>query len=108
MNIFAYIYIYIHKAPDGPPIALMSSSTATTLTLSWGPPDTPNGDITLYTLYVNYLNGSMNVTYTAQSPPFTVPNLRPYQNVSVQVSANTSVGEGPRSENVVFTTAEES
>ncbi len=34
--------------------------------------------------------------------------LRPYQTVSVQVSASTSVGEGPRTPSMEFTTAEAS
>lgn len=96
-------------APTTSPTSLMTlSTTENTLTLSWGPPEMLNGAIIAYTLYIDYQNGSMNAIYTTQSPPFTVPNLRPYQNLSVQVSANTSVGEGPKSSSVVFTTAESS
>lgn len=98
----------MHAAPGSPPTALiMLSSTATILTLTWGPPDTPNGIITGYTLYVDYNNRSTamyNVNNETRS--YALQNLRPYQNVSVQVSARTSVGEGPRSDNVVFTTEE--
>ncbi len=86
---------------------LMASPTATTLTLSWDPPAEPNGVIITYTLYVNYLNGTTTNILTA-SEQFIVSPLRPYQTVSVQVSASTSVGEGRKTSSMEFTTAEAS
>ncbi len=86
---------------------LMASPMATTLTLSWDPPAEPNGVIITYTLYVDYLNET-TTNFPTPSAPFLLSPLRPYQTVSVQVSASTSVGEGPRTPPTRFTTAEAS
>ncbi len=86
---------------------LMASPMATTLTLSWDPPAEPNGVIITYTLYVDYLNGTIT-NFSTPSAPFLLSPLRPYQTVSVQVSASTSVGEGSRTLSMEFTTAEAS
>ncbi|XP_064407623.1 mucin-3A-like isoform X2 [Halichondria panicea] len=93
------------EVPGGPSAMLMASPTATTLTLSWGPPAEPNGVIIAYTLYVDYLNGT-TTTFNTTSEQFTISPLSPYQTVSVQVSASTSVGEGPKTPSMEFTTAE--
>ena len=86
---------------------LMDSPTATILTLSWDPSAEPNGVIITYTLYVDYLNGT-TTNIPTPSAPFLLSPLRPYQTISVQVSASTSVGEGPRTLSIEFTTAEAS
>ncbi|XP_064396234.1 mucin-2-like [Halichondria panicea] len=93
------------EAPGGPPAMLMASPTATTLTLSWDPPAEPNGVIITYTLYVDYRNET-TTNFLTPSAPFLLSPLRPYQTVSVQVSASTLVGEGPRTLSMEFTTAE--
>ena len=84
-----------------------ATHTATTLTLSWDPPAEPNGVIITYTLYVDYLNGT-TTNIATPSTIFLLSPLRPYQTMSVQVSASTSVGEGPRTLSMNFTTAEAS
>ncbi len=86
---------------------VMAFPTATTLTLSWGPPAEPNGVIISYTLYVDYLNET-TTNFPTPSVPFLISPLSPYQTISVQVSASTSVGEGPRTLSMEFTTAEAS
>ncbi len=86
---------------------LMASPTATTLTLSWDPPAEPNGVIITYTLYVDYLNGT-TTNFPTPSAPFLLSPLRPYQTISVLVSASTLVGEGQPSNPTRFTTAEAS
>ncbi len=86
---------------------LMASPTETTLILSWDPPAEPNGVIITYTLYVDYLNG-ITTNFPTPFEQFIISPLRPYQTISVQVSANTSVGEGPRTLSREFTTAEAS
>ena len=72
-----------------------------------GSPVEPNGVITHYTLYTDYQNGSVTVS-TTSATVHTLSPLRPYQTVSVEVSANTSVGEGPRTTSGRFTTDEAS
>ena len=101
------LFSYFLLVPGSPPVMLMASPTATTLTLSWDPPAEPNGIIITYTLYVDYLNGTITNIPTP-SAPFLLSPLRPYQTISVQVSAITSVGEGPRTLSMEFTTAEAS
>ena len=97
-------FLFNLLAPDSPPQDLsLDSSTSTSLTVSWSPPAQPNGLITHYTLYADYGDGS-TATPTTMDSMFTISSLKPYQTVSVQVSASTSVGEGPRTETVEFTT----
>ncbi|XP_064396201.1 uncharacterized protein LOC135343155 [Halichondria panicea] len=101
--------IVVRTGQEAPGIltAPTAISMATTLTLSWDPPAEPNGVIITYTLYVDYRNGT--ITKSTTSPErltFSIYILSPYQTVSVQVSASTSVGEGPPSNPSRFTTAE--
>ncbi|XP_064407627.1 receptor-type tyrosine-protein phosphatase T-like [Halichondria panicea] len=106
-NIGEAVSIDVRTRQDAPGIvtAPTASFTATTLTLSWGPPAEPNGVIITYTLYVDYLNGTItNILTTFEQ--FIVSPLRPYQTISVQVSASTSVGEGRKTSSMEFTTAE--
>ena len=65
------------------------------------------GIITHYTLYVDYNNG-MNFNTTSTDNMYTISPLRPYQTVSVRISASTSVDEGPQSVAVDFTSDEAS
>ncbi len=58
----------------------------------------PNGVVTAYTFYVTFGNGSSIVLVDRRlTGTFTLEGLLPYQLVSVEVSANTSAGEGPKS-----------
>ena len=63
------------------------------------------GIITHYTLYYN--NGSMFNAISTENM-YTISPLSPYQTVSVRISASTSVGEGPQSTSVDFTSDEAS
>ncbi len=76
----------------------MSTSSSSVL-ITWGQPTIPNGIITQYTLYVNYLDSSPLVTFTTSNAvtEYILSGLEPYQLVVVQVSASTAVGEGPKS-----------
>ena len=68
-----------------------------------------NGVITSYNLYVNYSDGSPLAVLQAGATTsnYTLSNLQPYQLVTVQVSASTAAGEGPRSEPVMGRSREE-
>ena len=66
-----------------------------------------HGIITHYTLYVDYNNGS-NFIATSTENMYTISPLSPYHTVSVRISASTSVGEGPLSVSVDFTSDEQS
>ena len=60
----------------------------------------PHGDILLYTLYIDYTDGSGTHVQTTQQQNASVVGLHPHQFILVQVSATTAAGEGPRSEPV--------
>ena len=70
----------------------MNNESTNELIVYWSPPLTTNGIITNYTVYVN---GS--VACVIVDTNCTIGDLLPYQLSNVQVSANTSVGEGPKS-----------
>ena len=66
-----------------------------------------NGILTAYNLYVDYENGT-NDTFIVEGEvtAYNIRNLLPYQMVSLEISANTSVGEGPRCPQVTDQTAQ--
>ena len=76
--------------------------------VEWDPPSVPNGVITAYNIYVDYENGT-NDTYIivkGQATTYNITDLLPYQVVSVEISANTSIGEGPHCPKVMDHTAQ--
>ena len=68
--------------------------------VSWSTPTLPHGDVLLYTLYIDYLDGSGTHMQTTQQQNASVVGLHPHQLILVQVSATTAAGEGPLSEQV--------
>ena len=67
----------------------------------------PNGVITAYTFYVTFDNGTSIVVVDRDlTGTFTLDGLLPYQLLSVEVSANTSAGEGPKSDVDTIRTAQ--
>ena len=77
------------------------------VSVEWSPPRVPNGIIIRYTLYVSFEDGSVDVFYVdGESTLYNITNLLPYQIIDVQISASTSVGEGPRSSSVEVQTAQ--
>ena len=97
-------------APDDAPLDAEAVGTSSSSVLvTWAPPPTPNGVIISYTLYVNYTDGSPVEIIQSRSSKtsYVVTNLQPYQIIIVEISANTSVGEGPKSEPVSGRSTEE-
>ena len=82
---------------DAPTEVTIYNTSAYYLYFEWAPPPTPNGNITFYTVYIDYNNGSLD-TFTAVNLNYTLNNLSPHQLIGVEISASTSVGEGPRAE----------
>ena len=78
----------------------MAGNAPSSVIVTWVEPTVPNGIITGYILYVNYSDGSPVVVLQSGALPtnYTLINLQPYQLVTVQVSATTAAGEGPRSQ----------
>ncbi len=85
-----YIILLPYIVPGDAPVDVMATLQVSHILVTWDPPSLPNGDIISYTLY--FLDSRVSVVTTLyQIQPFL-----PYTNYSITVSANTSVGEGPR------------
>ena len=69
----------------------------------------PNGMITGYQLYVNFNNGSgiVSTKFSARSSSYYIVNLHPHQHITISMSAQTAVGEGPHSLGITVITPEE-
>ena len=81
-----------------PQNVLLVNVSSSTLLLEWSSPDTPNGIITLYNIYVTYDNGSTRkTTVDGSETSYLIGGLSPYQLVYVSISASTIVGAGPSS-----------
>ena len=77
---------------------IIDNDDSTSLTFTVQPPVVPNGVITAYNYYITFENGSSIVLVdTDLTGTFSLEGLLPYQLVTVEVSANTSAGEGPKS-----------
>ena len=94
---------------DSPANVQVVGNSPSSVLVTWIVPLTPNGIITGYNLYVNYSDGSpiAILQSSASTTNYTLTNLRPYQLVTVQVSASTVAGEGPMSEPVMGRSREE-
>ena len=79
----------------------MTADSSAALLIEWGPPTTPNGIITAYSIYIDYLNGTDEKRLLKpNSLTYSLQQLAPSQLVGVSMSASTSVGEGPVSHTV--------
>lgn len=75
--------------------------------MTWSAPDAPNGVLTQYTLYVDFLNGSVvPLNFNPSVSSYVITGLTPYQSVRVALSASTNVGMGPNSTTETVTTAQ--
>ena len=85
---------------DAPTDVVVLSANPTAVIITWSPPLIPNGAITHYNVYVNYVDGSgiVSTMTTGTVTNFTLDGLQPYQTVVVEVSASTAIGEGPLSD----------
>ena len=94
------------RAPDG---LTVSNSGSTYLNMSWNtlPVADANGVITRYTIYYHQTGnaGSSLSTVTSKTNGGLIDGLYRNTNYTVRVSASTSVGEGPQSVAVTYTTS---
>ena len=86
-------------APESPPSNISyDNSNPFSVIVYWNAPVMPNGVITLYILYVRFENGTVNAfNVFGERTSYNITNLHPYQQISVEVTASTRIGEGPRS-----------
>ena len=80
----------------------MTNVSSHALLIGWSPPSVPKGIITAYTIYIDYNNGLSEAERATggSASSYLLEGLSPFQLVGVQMTANTSVGEGPRSNTV--------
>ena len=85
--------------PSAPAWIIVANFSSHALLIEWSPPSSPNGVVTAYTIYINYNNGTSEVEREMDPSvaSYLLEGLSPFQLVGVQMTANTSVGEGPRS-----------
>ncbi|XP_028823211.1 LOW QUALITY PROTEIN: phosphatidylinositol phosphatase PTPRQ-like [Denticeps clupeoides] len=83
-------------APDSPPLDVtLVNTTASTATISWKPPEKPNGIIRVYE--VTYSNNSFHQWQNTSSLSATLRPLQPYTLYNVCVRAYTLHGHGNQS-----------
>ncbi|XP_043119890.1 LOW QUALITY PROTEIN: phosphatidylinositol phosphatase PTPRQ [Puntigrus tetrazona] len=89
-----YIFVMtLEDEPDSPPQNLtVIKTTSSTSTLTWFPPEKPNGIIRLYE--VSYTNGTYSNTVNSTSPTATLRYLKPHTRYNVTVRAFTLHGHG--------------
>ncbi|XP_049339571.1 phosphatidylinositol phosphatase PTPRQ isoform X4 [Astyanax mexicanus] len=79
--------------PDSPPRDLaVVNTTSSTATITWSPPDKPNGIIRLYEIF--YSNATYSHTVNSTVSSVTLRNLKPYSHYNVSVQAYTLLGNG--------------
>ncbi|XP_023666780.2 phosphatidylinositol phosphatase PTPRQ-like isoform X2 [Paramormyrops kingsleyae] len=85
--------ITLEDEPDSPPIHLaVSNLTFSSATVTWSPPEKPNGIIQFYQIL--YGNSTMSMSMNTSKPSVTLENLRPYSFYNVSVRAYTKYGHG--------------
>ena len=94
-----YLLLFFTVPEDSPTNVVITDLSSSSVLITWTPPSIPNGEISYFTLYIDYTDGSAIVVLITGSnrPNYTLEGLQPYQLVAVQVSASTSAGEGPKS-----------
>ena len=84
MNTYTCFYLNFHiLGPDTRPTMFTSSTTSTTITFTWGPPDTSNGMIIQYRLqcsdgrqvHMHDVNGSQTTATFSKLLPYTSNNV---------------------------------
>ena len=89
--------MYVITAPTAPKSLMIVNITNTTVSLSWMPPDTPNGIITQYQLQYRRSDSSTNIislNVTNDTLTYTVTGLSSNTEYLFTVRAFTVVGHG--------------
>ena len=95
--------MYFITAPTAPKLLMIVSITNTTVSLSWMPPNTPNGIIIQYQLQYRRSDSSTNITsldVTNDTLTYTVTGLSSNTEYLFTVRAFTVVGHGKASNEV--------
>ena len=118
------VFLFCFSEPSAPLPPFLNTSSPTSLSLVWGPPQIPNGIIIQYNIFYEYklqecrgegetdtkhhiLNVTDFMTWT-KNVSYTIQRLHPAWNYTIWVQASTSKGFGNESAKRHFTTAESS
>ncbi|XP_017320619.3 phosphatidylinositol phosphatase PTPRQ isoform X1 [Ictalurus punctatus] len=83
----------LEDEPDSPPYNLVVLNTTwSTATITWSPPDKPNGIVLFYE--VTYSNATFNYTVNSTVPSVTLHHLKPYTLYNVTARGYTRLGHG--------------
>ena len=93
-NMLYCIVLYVLSVPGAPRNLNVTASSATTLRVTWGPPDPPNGILLNYTLTYAGPTGD-EVTLTTPNMEEVLMSLEEFTMYIITVRASTSVGMGP-------------
>ena len=99
------MHLYNIPVPETPPANItFDNGNPYGVVVHWTPPAVSNGVITHYTLYIGYENGELDVfSLDRDTTSYNITNLNPYEQISINVTASTHVGEGPSSGNKIRT-----
>ena len=106
-------FLYLTAPIGEPQNFIIIKVTSNDISFLWNPPliHLRNGNITHYSLRCSYDNLTHFTSFKhflIQNTTYTLSNLLPYTNYSCNVSASTSVGEGPSTKSIVTRTDEDS
>ncbi|XP_071952712.1 uncharacterized protein [Antedon mediterranea] len=81
---------------------------ATVLSITWTPPEKPNGVITKYNIYYQeYPNGYVDgLSLNSEQQSYKLGNLKPFSEYKVWMTVSNNVGEGPSSVHVTKKTSQ--
>ena len=99
-----------YPAPSGTPLYLSSGSVLSrSIQLTWSPPapHLRNGDITEYTVSVKNTETNNTRELSTSRTSRTVSTLTPYVTYQFQIAAETAAGQGPFTQELSVTTAED-
>ncbi|KAM9311607.1 phosphatidylinositol phosphatase PTPRQ [Gastrophryne carolinensis] len=81
--------------------------SSTEIIVSYSPPSVPNGIIVYYTVYITWMNGTVEMAKDTSFLTLSISGLRKYTSYILIVSASTVKGEGVKSEPFSITTEED-
>ena len=97
-QLFGYNFFELPAPLDPPTNVSVTNTSAHSLFVEWDPPNTPNGIVVNYTIYLDYNNGTTDVRITDfNTTAYLLEGLAPYQLVGIEITASTTAGEGPSS-----------
>ncbi|XP_069830088.1 phosphatidylinositol phosphatase PTPRQ isoform X2 [Dendropsophus ebraccatus] len=98
----------MEDAPDSAPENITYRNVSSTeIVVSYSPPTIPNGIILYYTVYITWLNGTVERATDTAYLTLTITGLRKHTSYILKVSASTVKGEGVHSNPVNITTEED-